>query len=466
MLLVAVSGVSLAQKLQNLVNQPPNGAGIGFLLTDGSAMFQGNSQSDWWKLTPDKTGSYVKGTWSQLANLPSGYVPLYFASAVLADGRLVIVGGEYNNGNFALTNQAAIYDPKTDKWTSVGHPQGWGYIGDSPSVVLPDGRFVVGRKLDKRLAALDPKTLKWTALNPAGKSDFNAEEGWTLLPDGSFLTADVKNAPHSEMYVPAMSKWVSAGSTIVDLHSPYQGGCIPYGGGCYNPPGEIGPGVLRPDGTVLATGSGSNGGSGPGHTAVYDTATGKWTVGPDFPNGDNAGDSFAALLTNGRVLVLGNSGTLYEFDGKNLIPGPGVGFGSSLMVLPTGQVIVGGSQVYTSSGKPLASWAPSITTYPHTVARGSTYKISGKQFNGLSQAAAYGDENETATNYPLVRITNQASGHVFYAKTHDHSTMGVATGNATVSTNFDVPAGMETGAGKLEVVANGIPSKPVSITVN
>jgi hypothetical protein len=100
------------------------------------------------------------------------------------------------------------------------------------------------------------------------------------------------------------------------------------------------------------------------------------------------------------------------------------------------------------------------------VTRGTTYKISGTQFNGLSQAAAFGDEFETATNYPLVRITNNSTHHVFYAKTHDHSTMGVATGSAIVSTNFDVPATMETGASSLEVVANGIPSSPVSITVN
>ena len=321
-LLLSFSGVSLAQKLQTLVNQPPDGAGIGFLLTDGTVMFQGNSTTDWAKLTPDKSGSYVNGTWSSLASLPSGYAPLYFASAVLADGRLVIEGGEYNNFNFLLTNQGAIYDPQADTWTSLKPPKGWKYIGDSPSVVLPDGRFVVGNKLDKRLAALDPKTLTWTALSSAGKSDFDAEEGWTLLQDGSFLTYDVKNAPHSERYIPAMKKWVSAGSTIVDLHSPHQGGCIQYPGGCYNPPGEVGPGILRPDGTVLATGSGSNGGSGPGHTAIYDTGTGKWTVGPDFPNNDNAGDSYAALLPNGRALVLSDSGVLYEFDGKNLIAGP------------------------------------------------------------------------------------------------------------------------------------------------
>jgi hypothetical protein len=84
----------------------------------------------------------------------------------------------------------------------------------------------------------------------------------------------------------------------------------------------------------------------------------------------------------------------------------------------------------------------------------------------LSQAVAFGDEFETSTNYPLVRITNQSTGHVFYARTHGHSTMAVATGNATVSTKFDVPAGMETGASSLQVVvANGIPSPAVAITV-
>lgn len=165
--------------------------------------------------------------------------------------------------------------------------------------------------------------------------------------------------------------------------------------------------------------------------------------------------------------MLGNSGALYDWDGTNLKVDPVSGVAPILM-LPTGQAIVIGNdvEVYNPAGTYKASWAPRITKFPATVTRGSTHKISGKQFNGLSQAAAFGDEFETATNYPLVRITNKSSGHVFYAKTHDHSTMGVATGKATVSTNFDVPAGMETGASTLEVVANGIPSKAVNITVN
>jgi len=466
-LVLAALGISSAQTLKNLVNQPPDGAIVGFLMTDGTVMYQGNGYSDWWRLTPDKFGSYVNGTWKQLASLPSGYAPLYFAASVLADGRLIIEGGEYNFGTFAFTNMGAVYDPAKDTWTMQKPPKGWGFIGDSPSTVLPNGHFLIGSKFDKRDAELDPATLTWTEVSSTGKRDRNAEEGWTLMPDGSVLTYDVTKAPHSEKYDSTKQEWISLGSTIVDLHSPYGSGCIPYGKNlCYYPPGEVGPGMLQPDGTMFATGSGSNGGSGPGHTAIYHPTTGKWTVGPDFPNNDNAGDSYAVLLPNGHPLVVGASGTSYEFDGKNLIPSLYLGYFSHLLDLPNGEVIVGGGEVLIPAGKPNPAWAPSVTQYPHTVTRGSTYKISGKQFNGLSQAQAFGDELTSVTNYPLVRITNKTSGHVVYAKTHDHSTMGVATGNTIVSTNFDVPSSMETGASTLEVVANGIPSKKVSITVN
>jgi hypothetical protein len=477
-LLLTLSSLSPAQTLQPLLNQPPDGAGIGFLLTDGTVIFQGNQCSDWWKLTPDIAGSYQKGTWSQIDSLPSGYAPLYFASAVLADGRLVIIGGEYSGcgAEFALINQGAIYDPATNQWTAIGHPDGWNNIGDSPSVVLPDGEYMVGDKLTRAAAVMDPKTLDWTAVSTTGKADFNAEEGWTLLPDGTIVTYDVKNAPHAERYIPSQGEWISAGNTVVDLRSPHPGGgCIPYPGGCYPAPGEVGPGMLRPDGTVFATGSFSTN-NGPGHTAVYTppstlTGLGKWVAGPNFPNGDNAGDSFSVLLPSGNVLVLGDSGSLYEWDGTTFTEDP-VSGGSPTLMLPNGQVIMNnfGSNfpvsVYNPKGTYSPVWAPKITSFPSTVTPGSTYKISGQQFNGLSQAASFGDEDETATNYPLVRITNTSTKHVFYAKTHDHSTMGVATGTATVYTYFDVPSNIETGASTLVVIANGIPSKAVNVTVN
>jgi hypothetical protein len=467
MILLVASGISVAQTLKALAHQPPDGMQLSFQLTDGTVMVQGNNAYDWWKLTPDNTGNYVTGTWTRLAILQSGYVPTDFASAVLPDGRLVITGGEYNNGNFTLTNLGAIYDPVANTWTPLPAPKNWTYIGDSPSVVLPNGKFIVGNKLTKQIRELNAKTLKWTSLSSKGKSDFNAEEGWTLLADGTVLTADVKNAPNSEIYSTVTKDWTTAGSTLVDLHSPSPFGCISYGPGgklCYFPPGEIGPQILRPDGTVFVTGS-YTGTDGPGNTAIYDSLTSKWTVGPTFPDGDNAGDSFAVLLINGDVLVEGVTGTSYVFDGTHLTPGPQTP--GSLMVLPTGQVLVGGgtTEIYTPTGTYQTSWQPAITKSPSTVTRGTTYPISGTQFNGLSQAAAFGDELQTATNYPLVRIINNSTRHVFYARTHDHSSMGVATGTLTVSTNFDVSATMETGASTIEVVANGIPSVAVAITV-
>lgn len=411
----------------------------------------------------------MNGTWSQVASLQSGYVPDAFASAVLADGRVLISGGEYNNGNFVLTNMGAIYDPVANTWTPLGHPANWPNIGDSPSVVLPNGLFLVGDKLNMNMATLDPTTLTWTEVGSAGKSDFNAEEGWTLLPDGTVLTADVKNTPNTELYTPSTGRWVSQGNTPSKLAAPSTSGPIKYPGGVYDPPGEIGPAILRPDGTVFATGASNNRA---GKTAVYHPATtpggkGTWTAGPNFPS-DAAGDSSAALLVNGNVLVLGNSGQLYEFNGTNLTPTLKPGRVAYLMVLPTGQVILTGGkiQVYNSTGTYSKTWAPTITSAPTSVTRGSTYQIFGTQFNGLSQAASYGDEEQTATNYPLVRITNNATGHMFYARTHNHSTMGVATGSAIVNTMFDLPASAETGASKLVVVANGIPSTAVNVTVN
>jgi hypothetical protein len=467
-LLAALPSLAPAQSIQQLKNQPPNGAQLTFLLTDGTVLAQGYNDSDFYVLTPDKTGSYINGTWKQVGSLQSGYSPSASASQVLGDGRVLMEGGEYNFGNFALTNLGAIYDPTTQAWTPVKPPKGWQNIGDSPSVVLPNGTYFLGDKLHKRGAILDPSTMKWTAASYTGKADFNAEEGWTLMPDGTVLTVDVKDHPNSEDYDPTAGKWTSAGSTIVNLQAPdcapHNQCCLNYPphNKCYYPPGEVGPSVLLPNGTVFETGASATAQA--GHTSVYTPGTG-WTQGPDFPNGDAAGDNFSTLLTNGDGMIEGNSGELYIWDGTNFTDTKMQGNGI-MTVLPNGQILLGGSEVYNSSGTFQTAWQPTISTFPSTITRGDTYQISGTQFNGLSQAGGgMGDEYQSSTNYPLIQITNNKTKDVFYAREHDPSTMGVATGSATVSTSFDVPSGMEKGASSLVVIANGIPSSPVSVTV-
>jgi len=468
-LLVTV-GAGNAQTTKNLTHPAPDGMNIGFLLTDGTVLAQGYNDTDFWKLTPDSTGSYVNGTWTQVASLPSGYSPDAGSSAMVANGKLIFVGGEYNFGNFTLTDICTVYDPVADTWTQFNPPAGWHYIGDSPNSVLPNGGFLLGRKLSKKIAVLSPATLTWTEMAFKGKKDFNAEEGWTLMPNGTILTADVKAGPNTEIYDPTTQKWTTAGKTPVALNGPPEEGPIHFGKGnkhVYTPPGEIGPAILRPDGTVYATGATPLNGSF-GYTAVYTPGakggTGTWAAGPNFPSGEDAGDSFAALLPTGNVLVESESGRLYEFDGTKLNQTTFNGQGA-LLVLPSGEILLGGDAVYRAKGTVNSAWAPTITSVPSSLTPGSTYTISGTQFNGLSQANSFGDEFQTNTNYPLVRITNTGTGQVYYARTHDHSTMGVATGTATVSTSFDVPASAPTGASTLVVVANGIPSAPANVTI-
>src|SRR3981081_1911922 len=116
-----------------LVNQPKAILGLGnpLLLTDGTVILHEACGRSWYRLIPDQFGGYVNGTWKRIASLPAGYAPLYFGSAVLADGRVVIEGGEYNNCRAVGTTLGAIYDPKKNTWTPVAPPAGWKSIGDA-----------------------------------------------------------------------------------------------------------------------------------------------------------------------------------------------------------------------------------------------------------------------------------------------------------------------------------------------
>ena len=113
LVLCVAFGAANAQTWTRLTNSPPANAGAALVLTDGTVLVhseQSNS-SNWYRLTPDINGSYINGTWTQVASMPSGYAPLYFASAVLPDGRVAVEGGEYNNLQASWTKLGAVFDP-------------------------------------------------------------------------------------------------------------------------------------------------------------------------------------------------------------------------------------------------------------------------------------------------------------------------------------------------------------------
>lgn len=458
-----------------LTNRPTWLTDTALQLTDGTVMMHQYNSNNWWRLTPSITGSYVNGTWSALASMSSGYKPLYFASAILPDGRVLVEGGEYNGLVQDETNLGAIYDPVANAWTNVNPPSGWSTIGDSPAVVLPDGTFMMGQggQPSTRQALFDATTLTWTAVTSSGKADGFSEEGFALIPDGNVLTVDTEDGTNSEVFNPSTLKWSSAGSTLQAL--PNSGGqpIVP----------EMGPLMQRPDGSVVALGATT-------HTSIYSTVAGTWSKGPDYPNSDDMADAPASILPDGNILVytspgvFSGTGTFYEFTfpGDTFIAAPSTAAGGKLeswqarqLLLPTGQIMwipASGTQptvhdveLYTSPGAVNAAWRPAISSVPASITRGTTYTISGTQFNGLDAGTAYGDDAQMSTAFPLVRITNLTTHHVFYGRTTNFSTMGIATGAATVSCSFVIPSAAETGSSALVVVANGIASKPKKVTI-
>ena len=480
---VAANSGTAVSDWQALTNSPPFDPGAMFLMTDGTVMVQALADGalgtpNWWRLTPDSFGSYIDGTWSQVASLPAGYGPGAYASAVLLDGRLAIEGGEYNNTIETWTDLGAIYNPLTDTWTMIPPPNGgmgvWAKVGDAPSEVLADGRWIVGDSGSDSDddAIFDPTNLTWTTTGGAGRIEGNAEAGFTLLPNGEVLSVDVIPPAcmtrTAEIFDPATLLWSSAGTTPTPLVA-----C-----GEYN---EIGPQLMMNNGKLFAEGATPA-------TALYDVTTGTWSSGPSFPIVDghqqDASDAGSALLPDGNVLLASRTGDVsvnggrpshfFLFDGTSLTQAPeyatstegGLGY---MLLLPTGQVLYNGwpsgLRIFTDSGAPNPAWAPTLTgVYPGRLAAGVTYQLAGLQLNGLSDGAAFGDDYQSSTDYPLVQITNDDTGAVTYARTSGMTNRSIAP-NAPSCTDFTLPSSIAAGPSELRVIANGIASAAFPVTV-
>jgi hypothetical protein len=488
-----------------LENPPPfNTPGTMLLESDGTVLVHNEpdnnkiaATNEWFKLTPDAKGSYLDGTWSKIASMPNNYAPLYFASAILPDGRMIVEGGEYLVSNPVWTNEGAIYNPVTNTWASVAPPPGWTNIGDAASEVLPNGTFMLQQACQTCLtnpegsiadALLNAKTMTWTVIPATGKEDPNDEEGWTLEPSGQLLSVEVWALPQAQLFQPSTESWSFAGAM-----APGGNPVNPF------PVVEIGPQNEMPGGNTFVAGAGVSSQFPPAkcttkantESALYHFRAGTpgaWTPGPvikpiggkEFATTDGPG----ATLPDGDVLFdasacVFNTPThffLYHARSNTITQLPDVpnapkdtSFATRMLDLPNGQVLFNDGHrqllVYTAGGTPKASWRPSITSLSSgQLAPGSTYTLSGTQLAGLDQGTAYGDDVQNATNFPVVRITNSATGVVTYARTSAWTSASVAPGTAS-STRFTIPPGTPAGASTLVVVANGIASAPSPVRI-
>jgi hypothetical protein len=438
-------------------------AGPMWLMQDGTIlMYDGQSLQ---LLHPDQTGSYANGTWTDAGGLLLARDN--FASAVLPDGRLVVCGGE-QSGAGTDTNSCEIYDPRIPipASTQFQPPTGWTAIGDAPSVVLTDGTFMLGRNplWVPQAALLDASALTWTFVG--GDLPY-VEQGYVLLHSGGILTASTTDQT-SKRYEPSLKQFVQDADLPVMLGDGSE---------------EIGPGIAMMNGDVIWFGA-------TGHTCIYTPgATGQkgtWTQGwdlPTLPDGTQlvCTDSTAILEPNGKVFVVtwgGTNGVVFvEYDpftssGQNpFTVVSGAPFttnreAAKMLLLPNGHGMVWVAEptnalfdmAFDSGAQ--TSWAPQISSFPSTAWLGQTVTLAGIQLCGLSECQHFGDDNQQAENYPMVRFIDN-SGDVTYARAHDVSTRSIAP-DQPGSVLVDVPV-LAPGTYSVEAVAMGIPSNRVTI---
>ena len=482
-----------------LVNQPsldPGGINMMLLLSDGTVMCFNNGNylggpdtdleagTNCYRLTPDRYGSYINGTWTNLA--PRHYARSAFASDVVPDGRVFVAGGEYGIG---ITN-AEIYDPVSNTWTvinppaSLFDPTNGDVFSDMISVVISNGSVLMAPDSPRNSGGTliyDPKANAWSdgplLANDAGNQ---GECSWAKLADGSILTID-PNSTNSERYIPSLNRWVPDNPVPIKIwnNNPWVS----------NPPGdEIGPAVTLSNGQAFFMGGN---GTNVLYTPSGSAAPGVWTLATTSPtdaesNQLQIADSPAAMMVNGKFLcilaaVCGNGGCsspyyFYEYDysagsggsfTQVTTPSGGLTFDifpGSMLDLPDGTVLysyfTNQLYVYQPDGSPLPAGKPAITSI--TANADGSFHLIGTGLNGISEGATYGDEAQMNSNYPLVRMTNNATGYVYYARTYNWSNTGIQTGSAPESTEFMVPTNLPPGTNSLVVVANGFASDPVA----
>ena len=442
-----------------LASAPPTGVNHAMVLSDGTILTD-NGSGNCCRLTPDIHGSYLNGTWTQVASMNNSR--LFFASSVLTNGNVFLAGGEYGTGR----RHAELFDPLNNVWTKIPDPLPGPAFSDAIGKILPNGNVLVapvstfGGNVIYNVFSNNWQT--------AGSAANQNETCWVKLTNDAIITIDT-GSQNTEHYVPSLNSWVTDGTLPVPL----------YGYGA-----ELGAGFVLPNGKVFYIGGTTN-------TAIYTpgataNSAGSWVASAIIPNGLGAVDAPAAMMVNGKVLCdLGAVGgfngpcSFYEYDytvntfTQVTAPGGGstynsVPYANSMLDLPDGTVLFIGGQnsqslyIYTPDGTPLAAGQPVISSITEN-ADGS-HHLTGTGLNGITEGAAYGDDEQMDSNYPLVRMTNSVTGNVYYARTYNWNSTSVQTGSRVITTEFVLPQNLPAGTYSLLAEANGNPSASRSFT--
>lgn len=157
----------------------------GFLLPDCTALFVGGGAGN---SAPTSAAAYIfhPDTGMFTATASMHYARAGFSGAQLADGRVLVMGG--NTASSSTT--AEIFDPATHQWSDVApmtDPHTLG--GGEEAQALPDGRVLVPGDAANGLTAelYDPATNTWSFTGPQNAVHYGGVTA--LLHDGRVLNA-------------------------------------------------------------------------------------------------------------------------------------------------------------------------------------------------------------------------------------------------------------------------------------
>jgi hypothetical protein len=225
------------------------------------------------------------------------------ATAVLHDGRVLVVGGEDDTkGCCTIFSSAEVFDPATGRFMPTGSLSVGRGVGTATT--LADGRVLVtDGEQDPGVAELyDPST---GTFSPTGSMRTpRRQHTVSILADGRVLvlgglatpppTADDELLGSAEVYDPATGRFSAVGSLVV--------------------PRRQASATLLLDGRVLVTGGLDLAGTGTGlPSELFDPSTLRFSLLPDSLVPSMPFGSAATRLADGDVLIVASDGTVELF---------------------------------------------------------------------------------------------------------------------------------------------------------
>jgi N-acetylneuraminic acid mutarotase len=294
-------------------------------LKDGRILFAGGEDASYSPTNLASIFNPATKTWTAAAPMHEARVT--FAAVLLADGKVLVEGGEVGS---QLLSSAELYDPDNNTWTriaSIPMPR----RGET-TTLLKDGNVLFAGGEDKGYNPLggaeiyQTRTGTWKTIQAPAFVEHTA----TLLPDGRVL---VVCGTEPEYYDPVKNTWTPATAPLEGMNGQFAvllpSGKLLVGGGIdyassrqlasaeiFNPttqtwsaagtmrsPSYGARAVVLKDGRVLVTGGADAKGVALQSAELYDPGSGRWTDAGSMPTPRESYEEFA--LSDGTALIGG-----------------------------------------------------------------------------------------------------------------------------------------------------------------